>query len=50
MTRETHPVTPHPFEGSADVINRTRRFNHCWCLSHGLRAGEIERLGDGSRE
>lgn len=32
------------------VINRTRRANHCWCLSHRLRAGDIEELGCGSRE
>ena len=32
------------------VINRNRRANHCWCLSHRLQAAEIEGLGDGSRE
>ena len=47
---ETHPLTPDRFEDFADVINRTRRANHCWCLSHRLRAGEIEELGGGSRE
>ncbi|MBO0829885.1 MAG: GNAT family N-acetyltransferase, partial [Streptosporangiales bacterium] len=46
----THPVTPDRFEDFADVVNRSRRANHCWCLSHRLRAAEIERLGDGSRE
>jgi GNAT superfamily N-acetyltransferase len=50
VTWETHPVTPDRFEDFADVINRTRRTDHCWCLSHRLRAGEIRELGDGSRE
>ncbi len=50
VTWETHPLTPDRFEDFADVINRTRRANHCWCLSHRLRAGEIEELGGGSRE
>jgi GNAT superfamily N-acetyltransferase len=47
---ETHPVTPDRFEHFADVVNRTRRANHCWCLSHRLQAAEIEQLGSGSRE
>ena len=50
MTWETHPVTPDRFEDFADVVNRTRRANHCWCLSHRLRTAEIEALGGGSRE
>jgi len=50
MTWETHPVTADRFEDFADVVNRTRRANHCWCLSHRLRAAEIEALGGGSRE
>jgi predicted transcriptional regulator len=50
MTRETHPLTPDRLEDLADVINRTRRANHCWCLSRRLRAREIEELGGGSRE
>lgn len=50
MTWETYPVTPDRFEGFADVINRNRRANHCWCLSHRLRTSEIEELGGGSRE
>ena len=50
MTWETHPVTPDRFEDFADVVNRTRRPNHCWCLSHRLGAAEIEELGGGSRE
>ena len=50
MAWQTYPVTPDRFEDFADVINRTRRANHCWCLSHRLRAGEINELGDGHRE
>ena len=50
MTWETHPVTPDRFGAFADVINGSRRANHCWCLSHRLRAREIEELGGGSRE
>ena len=50
MTWETYPVTPDRFEDFADVINRTRRPHHCWCLSHRLRAGEIDELGEGNRE
>ena len=50
MTWETHPVTPDRFEDFADVINRTRRASHCWCLSHRLQPAEIEQLGSGSRE
>jgi GNAT superfamily N-acetyltransferase len=50
MTWETHPVTPDRFEDFADVINRSRRATHCWCLSHRLQAREIEALGAGSRE
>jgi len=50
MSWKTRPVTPDRFEDFADVINRTRRVNHCWCLSHRLQAAEIEQLGDGNRE
>ena len=50
MSWETHPVTPDRFDDFADVINRTRRVNHCWCLSHRLQTAEIEQLGDGDRE
>ena len=53
MTWETHPVTPDRFEDFADVINKNRRADHCWCLSHRLTAGEIAELGgagQGSRE
>lgn len=47
---QTHPVTPDRFEDFADVINPNRRATHCWCLSHRLRAKDIEELGGGSRE
>lgn len=50
MAWETHPVTPDRFEDFADVVNRSRRANHCWCLSHRLQGAEIEELGGGSRE
>jgi GNAT superfamily N-acetyltransferase len=43
-------VTADRFEDFADVVNRSRRPNHCWCLSHRLQAAEIEQLGGGSRE
>lgn len=47
---ETHPVTPGRFEDFADVINANRREQHCWCLSHRLRASQIEELGGGDRQ
>lgn len=50
MAFETHPVTPERFEDFADVVNRTRRDTHCWCLSHRLPAARIEELGEGDRE
>jgi GNAT superfamily N-acetyltransferase len=50
MSWETHPLTADRFDDFADVVNRTRRANHCWCLSHRLPAAEIDELGDGSRE
>ena len=50
MSWQTHPLTPDRFEDFADVINPNRRANHCWCLSHRLRAKDIEELGSGSRE
>lgn len=49
-TWSTHPMTPERFEDFADVINPNRRATHCWCLSHRLRAKDIEELGDGDRE
>ena len=45
MPWETHPVTPDRFEDFADVINRSRRPTHCWCLSHRLTAKEVKALG-----
>ena len=45
MTWETHPVTPDRFDDFADVVNKNRRANHCWCLSHRLPAKEIAELG-----
>src|SRR6266536_1426370 len=50
MGWETHPVTPDRFDDFADVINKNRRANHCWCLNHRLRPADIAALGDGSRE
>lgn len=50
MSWETHPLTPDRFEDFADVINPRRRATHCWCLSHRLRAQDIEELGEGDRE
>lgn len=50
MTWETVPLTPERFDDFADVINRSRRANHCWCLSHRVRPAEIAELGDGNRE
>lgn len=43
-------MTPDRFDGFADVVNRTRRASHCWCLLHRLRTAEIEQLGGGSWE
>jgi GNAT superfamily N-acetyltransferase len=45
MPWETHPVTSDRFDDFADVINRNRRANHCWCLSHRLPAKQIADLG-----
>ncbi len=50
MSWQTHPLTPDRFEDFADVINPDRRTNHCWCLSHRLRAKDIEELGTGDRQ
>lgn len=49
-TFHTEPLTPERFEDFADVINPNRRETHCWCLSHRLRAPEIEQRGEGNRE
>lgn len=43
-------MTPDRFDDFREVINRRRRANHCWCLSHRLRASDIAELGGGSRE
>lgn len=50
MTWETHPVTPDRFEDFADVVNRNRRANHCWCVTPRLVSAEVEELGGGDRE
>lgn len=50
MSWTTHPVTIDRFDDFADVINKNRRANHCWCLSHRLRAKDIDELGGGDRE
>ena len=50
MTWETHPLTPDRFDDFTDVVNRSRRATHCWCLSHRLAPREIDELGGGSRE
>lgn len=50
MDWQTHPVTPDRFEDFADVVNPNRRATHCWCVSHRLRAREIDELGGGDRE
>lgn len=49
-TWQTRPLTEETFEDFADVVNPTRRANHCWCLSHRLPARQIEELGGGDRE
>jgi GNAT superfamily N-acetyltransferase len=43
-------VSADRFDDFADVINPNRRETHCWCLSHRLRAKQVDELGDGSRE
>ncbi len=48
-TWQTRPLTEETFEDFADVVNPTRRANHCWCLSHRLPARQIEELGGGDR-
>lgn len=49
-TFQTRPLTCGTFEDFADVVNPRRRANHCWCLSHRLRAPQIRELGGGDRE
>lgn len=43
-------MTPDRFEDFADVVNPSRRVNHCWCLTHRLSPEEVDQLGGGSRE
>lgn len=43
-------LTPDRFDDFADVVNKSRRANHCWCVTHRLTAAEVRELGDGSRE
>lgn len=50
MSWETFRLTPDRFNDFADVVNPNRRPTHCWCLSHRLRAKDIEELGQGDRE
>lgn len=50
MTWEVLPATAERFDDLATVINRNRRPEHCWCLSHRLATADIEQLGEGSRE
>ncbi|WP_372595163.1 GNAT family N-acetyltransferase, partial [Actinotalea sp.] len=50
MEWETWPLTPERFEDFADVVNPNRRATHCWCLSHRLRARDVDELGHGDRE
>lgn len=47
---ETHPLTPDCFDDFADVVNRSRRPTHCWCVTHRLTNGEVDELGGGDRE
>ena len=46
----TRPLTPDRFDDFADVVNKNRRKNHCWCLSHRITPAEITELGGGDRE
>ena len=48
-TWQTRPLTEETFEDFADVVNPTRREQHCWCLSHRLPARQIQELGGGDR-
>lgn len=50
MDWDVRPLTPGRFEDFADVVNRTRRDTHCWCVTHRLRQPDVDELGDGSRE
>ena len=50
VTWEVLPATVDRFDDFTTVVNRTRRANACWCLSPRLTIGDIETLGEGSRE
>lgn len=50
MAWETHPLVTERFDDFADVVNKNRRPTHCWCVTHRLRAQEIDELGGGDRE
>lgn len=43
-------MTPDRFEDFADVVNPSRRVNHCWCVTHRLSTAEVDQLGGGDRE
>lgn len=49
MEWRAFPVTPDRFDDFADVVNPSRRENHCWCATRRLTAAEIRELGGGSR-
>lgn len=46
MAFEVHPLTLDRFDDFADVINKNRRQEHWWCLSHRLAAPQIRELGE----
>ena len=46
----THPLTPDRFEDFAEVVNPSRRANHCWCVTHRLSTADVRQLGGGDRE
>lgn len=50
MAVRVEPLTEDRFDDFAQVVNRTRRPTHCWCLSHRLQPAQIQELGGGSRE
>lgn len=50
MSWDVRPLTPDRFDDFADVVNRSRRDTHCWCVTHRLRGRDIDDLGGGSRE
>lgn len=50
MNVRVEPVTLDRFDDFAAVVNPNRRDTHCWCVTHRLRAADIDELGQGSRE